>query len=88
MDKERAKEFMYIPLDEKVLYISKSLDKIIDIDSTSKHLISVYAVVDTASGEKLFEMDYSYSDEPIIMRVFLHKDYILKHYWNRKIIEL
>lgn len=83
MDKEKAKEFIFFePLDE-IIYISKDIDKLIELNEGS--LANVYAVVDTETGEKLFEMDFAYSGEPIIMRVFLHKDFFMKHYWNRPI---
>lgn len=88
MEKEKAKEFIFLDLwghDEKI-YISQDLQRLIDLNDGS--LNSIYAVVDTEGGEKLFEMDFAYSGEPIIMRVFLHKDFFMKHYWNREVIKL
>lgn len=87
MDTAKAKEFIFLDLwnDEKI-YISKDLQTLIDMNDGS--LTSIYAVVDTESGEKLFEMDFAYSGEPIIMRVFLHKKFFMDHYWNREIINL
>lgn len=87
MDKEKAKEFIFIDIfhDEKI-YISRDLDKLIELNEGS--LNSIYAVVDTESGEKLFEMDFSYSGEPIIMRVFLHKEFFMNHYCNSEKVEL
>lgn len=87
MDKAQAKEFIFLDLwhDDKI-YISKDLDKLIELNDGS--LNSIFAVVDTESGEKLFEMDFSYSGEPIIMRVFLHKAFFMKHYSNSEKIEL
>lgn len=81
-----SKEYMYIPIDEKKIYISKDLDKIRGIDRWAERLINVYAVLDTPSGEKLFGMDFAYSGEPIVMEVYLHKDFVLKHYWTREIV--
>ena len=88
MEKEKAKEFLFLDLryqDEKI-YISQDLQRLIDLNDGS--LNSIYAVVDTKSGEKLFEMDFAYSGEPIIMRVFLHKDFFMEHYWNREVVKL
>ena len=87
MDTAKAKEFIFLDLwnDEKI-YISKDLQTLIDMNDGS--LTSIYAVVDTESGEKLFDMDFAYSGEPIIMRVFLHKKFFMDHYWNREIINL
>lgn len=87
MDIAKAKEFIFLDLwnDEKI-YISKDLQKLIDLNDGG--LNSIYAVVDTESGEKLFDMDFAYSGEPIIMRVFLHKKFFMDHYWNREIINL
>ena len=81
MDKERAKEFIFVDMekDGQPMYITKDLDKLIKLNDGS--LIGVYAVVDTEAGEKLFEMDFAYSGEPIIMRVFLHKKYYMD-YWQ------
>lgn len=88
MDKERAKEFIFLDTlhtDDKI-YISQDLDKLIALNEGS--LVSIYAVVDTESGEKLFEMDFAYSGEPIIMRVFLHKDYFMRWYHALPIIKI
>lgn len=87
MDKERAKEFIYYDDDSNVIYISKDVQKLIDINP-HHDLNWIYAVVDTENGEKLFEMDFAYSGEPIIMRVFLHKEYFMEYHWTAKIIEL
>lgn len=78
MDKEKAKEFIFIDNIEDKIYISKNLDSLIELNDGS--LIGIYAVVDTEGGEKLFEMDFAYSGEPIIMRVFLHKKYVMDYY--------
>lgn len=88
MDKERAKEFIFLDTlnaDDKI-YISQDLNKLIDLNEGS--LTSIYAVIDTESGEKLFEMDFAYSGEPIIMRVFLHKDYFMRWYDTLPIIKI
>jgi len=83
MDKAKAKEFIFLDTIDTIctnkIYVSKDLDKLIDMNNGS--LISIYAVVDTASGEQLFDMDFDYSGEPIITRAFIHKkneDEILK----------
>ena len=86
MDKEKAKEFIFFEPLEEIIYISKDVYKLIELNEGS--LTGIYAVVDTESGEKMFEMDFAYSGEPIIMRVFLHKEFFMKHFWNRKKIEL
>ena len=86
MDKEKAKEFIFFEPLEEVIYISNDLDKLIELNGDS--LTSIYAVVDTENGEKLFEMDFAYSGEPIIMRVFLHKKYFMDYYHTAKIIKI
>lgn len=86
MDIAKAKEFLYMPHDEETIYISKDLQTL--LDRSNGDLISVYAVVETASGETLCYMDFSYAGEPIIMRRFIHKDYFMKHYQRKKIIAL
>jgi len=87
MDKERAKEFIFCDvLDDDKIYITKDLDKLIELNDGS--LTGIYAVVDTENGEKLFEMDYAYSGEPIITRVFLHKKYFMDYNHNSTIINI
>ena len=86
MDTAKAKEFLFYDALEEKIYISKNLDRLIELNDGS--LTGIYAVVDTESGEKLFEMDFAYSGEPIIMRVFLHKDFFMKYNWNREIINI
>lgn len=86
MDKEKAKEFLFYDILEEKIYISDDVDRLIEINEGS--LTGIYAVVDTENGEKLFEMDFAYSGEPIIMRVFLHKDFFMRHYWNREVIHV
>lgn len=87
MEKERAKEFIYYNDDTNTIYISKDVQKLIDINPYH-NLTWTYAVVDTENGEKLFEMDFAYSGEPIIMRVFLHKDYYMEYHWTAKIVNV
>ena len=87
MDKERAKEFIYYDDDNNIIYISKDVQTLIELNP--RHNLNwIYAVVDTENGEKLFEMDFAYSGEPIIMRVFLHKKYFMDYHWTAKIVEL
>ena len=86
MDKERAKEFLFYDMDNEKIYISKDLQKLIDLNDGS--LISIFGVVDTKSGEKLFEMDFAYSGEPILMRVFLHKQYFMDYHYHSEVINL
>lgn len=86
MDKERAKEFLFYDMDDEKIYISKDLQKLIDLNDGS--LISIFGVVDTESGEKLFEMDFAYSGEPILMRVFLHKQYFMDYHYDSEVINL
>ncbi len=77
MDKERAKEFLFDAdaIDESKIYISKDLQKLIDMNNG--RLIGIFAVIDTESGETLMHMDWAYSGEPIIMGRFLHKEFFL-----------
>ena len=50
-------------------------------------LIGIYAVIDTPSGEKLFNLDYSYDGEPMIMDVFVHKKTYLE-YRGEKVVNI
>ena len=89
MEAANAKEFMYFVNGIShygTVYVSKTLDKILEKSDNS--LAFVYGVIDTPSGEKLMHMDWSYSNEPILMDVFLHKDYIMNYYEDAEFINL
>jgi hypothetical protein len=86
MEIAKVKEFMYYDYKSKLIYKSKWLDRILFISEGS--LISVYAILETELGEMLFTTDWSYSEEPIIMDVFMHKDSWLKFNSYRDIINL
>lgn len=87
MEKEKAKEFLV--KNGNKIYLTKDFDKALE-KTEDKKVFEVFAVVDTEIGEKLFNMDYSYSGEPIIMgtRVFVHKEYYLRYYSWCEIIKL
>lgn len=87
MDIAKAKEFIYYNDDTNTIYISHDVHKLIDMHPYHD-LTWIYAVVDTENGEKLFEMDFAYSGEPIIMRVFLHKNYYMNYRWTAKIVNI
>ena len=87
MDIARAKEFIYYDDDTDTIYISTDIQKLIDINPYHD-LAWTYGVVDTESGEKLFDMDFAYSGEPILMRVFLHKDYYMEYHSDAKIVRI
>ena len=86
MDKERAKEFLFDAdiINENNIYISKDLQKLIDMNEG--RLISIFAVVETESGDTLMEMDWSFDGEPIIMHRFIHKDYFLQANSNQEVV--
>jgi hypothetical protein len=86
MDKERAKYFLFLDEDTNNIYVSKDLEKI--LDRTDNELFWVYAIIETQSGETLFEMDWSYSGEPIIMGRFIHTEFFFEHYHYMKIVNL
>ena len=88
MDKERAKEFLFDAeiIGENKIYISKDLQKLIDMNGG--RLISIFAVVETESGDTLMHMDWAYSGEPIIMGRFLHKEYFLEANYSQEVVNV
>lgn len=75
MDKEKAKEFIFVPDDgREKIYISKDLQKLMDMNNGE--LKGIYAVIETSSGDTLMHMDWSYSGEPIIIGRFVHKIFL------------
>ena len=85
MDKEKAKEYLFDDQKGHKIYISKDLQKLMDMNDGD--LFFIYAVIETESGDTLMNMELSYSGEPIIMRRFIHKDYFIK-YKNKEVIIL
>lgn len=84
-----VKKYVYCPVsihDEQKIYISKDLNKI--LEKTDGELISVYAALEMPNGLTLFTMDFSYSDEPLIMHRFMHIDSFLKFNNDREIVYL
>ena len=85
MEKEKAKEYLFDDKKSHKIYISKDLQKLMDMNDGE--LFFIYAVIETESGDTLMNMEWSYSGEPIIMRRFIHKEYFIK-YKNKDIIEI
>ena len=90
MDKEKAKAFLFDATHGEshcmTLYKSKDLQRLLDMNNGE--LFFIYAIIDTESGETLMNMDWSYSEEPIIMGRFIHLEYFLKYHWNKKVVDL
>jgi hypothetical protein len=90
MDKAKANEFIFLDTIDTIctdkIYVSKDLNKLMDMNNGN--LISIYAVVDTASGEQLFDMDFDYLGEPIITRVFIHKEFFINAYSTLEIVNV
>ena len=84
-----VKKYVYCPLsmfDDQKIYISKDLNKI--LEKTDGELISVYAALEMPNGLTLFTMDFSCSDEPLIMHRFMHIDSFIKFNNDREIVYL
>ena len=90
MDIAKAKEFIFLDtissLSTGKIYVSKDVHKLIEMDGGT--LISIFAVVDTPSGEKLFDMDFSYSGEPLIFGVFVHKGFFMRAYGHLDVVNV
>lgn len=84
-----VKKYVYCPvstINKKKIYISKDLNKI--LRKTGGLLVSVYAALEMPNGLTLFTMDFSYSDEPLIMHRFMHIDSFMKFNNDREIVYL
>ena len=90
MDITKAKEFIFLDtissLSTGKIYVSKDVHKLIEMNGGT--LISIFAVIDTENGEKLFYMDFSYSGEPLIFGVFIHKDFFMRAYSHLEIVNV
>ena len=85
MDKEKAKEYLFDDPETHKIYISKDLQKLMDM--SGGELYYIYAVLETETGDTLMDMDWSYAGEPIIMHRFIHKDYLI-NYKNKEIVNV
>lgn len=85
MNKIKAKEFLFDNQSLHKIFISKDLQKLIDMNDGE--LFFIYAVIETESGDTLMEMDFDYAGEPIIMRRFIHKEFLIK-YKNKDIVNI
>lgn len=87
MDVAKAKFFVYHGFkDENVIYVSRDIQTLIDKQDAIIPIIN--AVVETESGEIMFDMDTTYSGEPIITRRFMHYETYKQFHPSCKIIEL
>lgn len=90
MEKEKAKAYLFDAThgnyQGKTIFISKDLQRLIDMNDGE--LCFIYAIVETKSGDTLMNMDWSYSEEPIIMGRFIHLDYYKKYHWNKQFVQL
>ena len=86
MELEFAKEFIYRDIDTHTIYITKTVDKLLEI--CPKHQIrhSAWAVLDTERGMELFELDMTYSDELFLWMRFMHRDSFFGFYGDYKIV--
>ena len=79
-----AKEFLYLGRDRKTIYISKNFESILEVASeiNAKHMIDIYAIMETEKGDDLHHMDRRYDGEPFIYswKRFLHLSFLLKYY--------
>lgn len=90
MEKEKAKAFLFDAThgnnDCVYLFQSKNLNKLLEMNDGE--LVFIYAIVDTANGTILMNMDWSYEEEPIIMDRFLHLKSFLKYNPNKIVVDL
>ena len=86
MDKEKAKEFLLDDDENGKIYISKDLQKLLDMNEN--RLIGIFAVLETESGETLMHMDWAYSGEPIIMGRFIHKEFFLDANSHEEVVRI
>lgn len=88
MDIALAKKFIYSPYAGDIL-VSKNLDTIIE-HIQSRYMIptSVFAVIDTDSGEQLMHIDEFYGGGFFIWDRFMHADSFWKFKSTRKVIDL
>lgn len=82
-----AKEFIYRDIETHTIYITNSVDKLIEICPTRKIRHSAWAVLDTEKGMQLFELDTDYSGELFLWMRFMHRDSFFRFNDTYKVVK-
>lgn len=83
-----AKRFLCRDAFLDIVYEAKDLQTLLDEVELARKYIGLFGVFDTPIGEVLFEIDESYSHEPIVMHRFMHYDSFCKFHNDHKWIKL
>lgn len=90
MEMSNTKFFVYHDVRENVIYTSKSIDKIMDVNRVFPS--ATYGVIPTESGDKMIKVETNWNGEPYLsgtmFGVFLHWDFYDRSYPGVKRVEL
>lgn len=86
MDIAQVKMFIHRESLLDKVYFARDIQTLFDNCKYAKDYIALWGVLDTPNGDTLFEIDCSYSGEPILLRRFMHIDSFLKFNNNCELI--
>ena len=73
MEISKAKVFVYLCTDERIIHIGKDITDVISVDRWSKKLLGVYGIFDTEKGDILFPIETKYDGSLYVYgRKFMH----------------
>ena len=81
MDISKVKYFVHHDVLESTMIYAKDFETIQTIEDYD---IGLYGIVETAEGDVLFEIDWTYSGEPFVWKKFMHLKSFLGFYRHRK----
>lgn len=81
MDISKVKYFVHHDVLNYTMIYAKDFET---IQTVENYDIGLYGVIETEEGDVLFEIDWAYSGEPIILKKFMHLKSFLGFYKYRK----
>lgn len=86
MELEFAREFIYRDIDTHTIYVTKTVDKLLEVCPKYRIRHSAWAVLDTERGMELFDLDYDVDHELFLWMRFMHRDSFFGFYNDYKIV--
>ena len=86
MELQFAREFIYRDIDTNTIYVTTSVDRLLEICPEHQIRHSAWAVFDTERGMETFELGITYSGELYLWKRFMHRDSFFGFHNDYKIV--
>ena len=86
MELEFAREFIYRDIDTNTIYVTTSVDRLLEICPEHQIRHSAWAVLDTERGMEWFELDTTYSGELFLWMRVMPRDSFFGFYNDYRIV--